>query len=250
MDRQKTKGIIQILMPIIAGLYFWNYGVDLTLLFASLVTGLLFYMISMAGVHRILSHHIVKTGNIVKSFYCFIGCISMSSPPAAWATMHILHHKYCDTELDPHSPKYLGLWRCALFYFHNNIDELIKSLPSRERRKLVVNLKHLRKDPLLTFFDENYLKLNFLYAFILFVINPVFVIYFYVIPVIHGNMGETLSIINHYGYIGGKKSSERNEARDKYFAWPLFFGEHNHAYHHDNPTGDDFLNTLLRKVFR
>ena len=235
------------MMPLFAGIYFWNYGVDLSLLAAGLITGYLFYIITMIGYHRILSHRIVQTGNLFKVFYSFVGSLAFSSPPAAWATMHILHHKYADSELDPHSPVQRGIVGSAIFYFHKSVDDIIKSLPSKERKKLVINLKHLRKDSVLSFFEKYYIPMNLLYACVLFLINPIYVIYFYAIPVTYSHMGQMVSIINHGGFLGGQNNNPRHKGHNKYFGWRLFFGEHNHSDHHDNPSRDDGMNILLRK---
>lgn len=249
MNKQKITGLFQMVMPLIAGVYFWNYGIDPTLLIASLITGYLFFITTMIGYHRILSHRIVKTGNVFKTLYSFIGSLAFSSPPAAWATMHIIHHKYSDSELDPHSPVQRGLFGSAIFYFHQSVDEIIKGLSSRERRKLVVNVKHLRKDSVLSFFEKYYLHVNLLYATILFLINPTYVIYFYVVPVTYSHVGQLVSIVNHGGFLGGENNNKNHKGHNKFLGWWLFYGEHNHSDHHDNPSRDDELNIMLRRVF-
>ena len=249
MDKQKITGLFQIIMPPIAGVYFWNYGIDPTLLIASLVTGYLFYIIAMAGYHRILSHRVVKTGNIFKTLYSIIGSISFTAPPIAWVSIHTLHHWFSDTEQDPHSPVQLGLFKSSFMYFHKSVTKIVQGLSFRDRKKLLVSMSHVSKDPVLLFFEKYYLLINLLYATILFAINPSYVIYFYVIPVIYGHMGLVWTIINHGGFLGGQNEGSLNKAYNKFFGWQIFFGEHNHSDHHTNPKRDDGMNILLRKIF-
>src|SRR5210317_1881054 len=184
MDKQKITGLFQVVMPLIAGIYFWNYGIDPTLLVASLVTGYLFYFIAMSGYHRILSHRVVKTGDIFKTFYSIIGSITFSAPPIAWVSIHTLHHWFADTDKDPHSPIQLGWFKASVMYFHKSVTKIVQSLSFRDRKKLLVNMSHVSKDPVLLFFEKYYLLVNLTYASILLAINPSYVIYFYIIPVI------------------------------------------------------------------
>jgi fatty-acid desaturase len=112
-----------------------------------------------------------------------------------------------------------------------------------------VSMSHVSKDPVLLFFEKYYLLINLLYATILFAINPSYVIYFYVIPVIYGHMGLVWTIINHGGFLGGENNSKRHKGYNKFLGWWLFYGEQNHSDHHDNPSRDDELNIMLRRVF-
>lgn len=110
-------------------------------------------------------------------------------------------------------------------------------------------MSHVSKDPVLLFFEKYYLLVNLIYIIMLLAIHPSYVIYFYVLPVIYGHMGLVWTIVNHGGFLGGNNDGV-NKAYNKFLGWPIFYGEHNHGDHHKNPTRDDGMNILLRKVFK
>lgn len=58
------------------------------------------------GYHRLLSHRSFKCFKIVEYFWVLGGYLAFEGSPLWWATMHRAHHRYVDTPLDPHSPRY------------------------------------------------------------------------------------------------------------------------------------------------
>ena len=62
-NRLKTMGLIQMALPIFLVSYFIVFPINWLLVIAGLLTGFLFWTITMAGFHRVLSHNIVKTNN-------------------------------------------------------------------------------------------------------------------------------------------------------------------------------------------
>jgi len=246
----KVMGIFQIALPVCAITWFILFGLDPVLLIAGIALGYIFFILTMSGYHRILAHKIVQTPTWFKALYSFVGSLAFSSPPVSWASTHILHHMFSDTDKDPHSPKYLGPIKSSLFYFQTPFGEIMKKLNLREKKKFLMAIKHLIKDPTLIFFEKNYLVLTFMYCIALAIIHPSLVIYFYCIPVMYSHLGALLVVTNHDGVFGGVNNSDRHRAFNKFLLWPIVYGEHNHADHHDHPGRADGLNNLLRKVFR
>lgn len=68
------------------------------------------------GYHRLLSHRSFKCPKAVEYFFVAAGYLGFMSSPIWWVTNHRAHHRYVDTELDPHSPKY-GFWRAHCGWF-------------------------------------------------------------------------------------------------------------------------------------
>ncbi len=68
------------------------------------------------GYHRLLSHRSFKCSKAVEYFFVGAGYLGFMSSPIWWVTNHRAHHRYVDTELDPHSPKY-GFWRAHSGWF-------------------------------------------------------------------------------------------------------------------------------------
>lgn len=239
INKLKAMGLIQLGLPVFLITYFVLFPVNWSLLIAGLLTGFLFWTIMMAGFHRILSHNIVKTNNYVKAFYCFIGSMAAASPPIAWVATHIMHHQHFNTDKDPQNPNVHG-WYTFLFYWQPSFAEVMDKLTITEKKKFIIKLKHLLRDPILIFFEKNYLVLTLMYIILLGIIHPSLVIYFYVIPVLYSMLGLTLLVVQHFKTFDGKVN----------LLYPFFYGEHLHENHHDAPGGPDGLNTLLRKAFR
>ena len=58
------------------------------------------------GYHRLLAHRSFKCPKFVEYFLVMGGYLGFESSPIWWATLHRAHHRYTDTKLDPHSPRY------------------------------------------------------------------------------------------------------------------------------------------------
>lgn len=58
------------------------------------------------GYHRLLSHRSFSCPKIVEYFWVLGGYLAWEGSPIWWATIHRAHHRYVDTPLDPHSPRY------------------------------------------------------------------------------------------------------------------------------------------------
>ena len=45
-----------------------------------------------------------------------VGCLANQGGPIWWTATHRAHHKFCDTDLDPHSPRVDGVERAFAFF--------------------------------------------------------------------------------------------------------------------------------------
>ena len=63
-----------------------------------------------AGYHRYFAHRAYKAGRVVQFGLAWLGCMAMQKGPLWWAAHHRDHHRYSDTEDDPHSPITKGVW--------------------------------------------------------------------------------------------------------------------------------------------
>lgn len=63
-----------------------------------------------AGYHRYFSHRSFKTSRVGQFVLAFLAQTSAQRGVIWWAAKHRAHHKYSDTELDPHSPSHRGFW--------------------------------------------------------------------------------------------------------------------------------------------
>jgi stearoyl-CoA desaturase (delta-9 desaturase) len=58
------------------------------------------------GYHRLLTHRSFVCPKAVEYFWVLAGYLAFEGSPIWWATIHRAHHRYQDTPLDPHSPKF------------------------------------------------------------------------------------------------------------------------------------------------
>lgn len=84
-------------------------GVDRTavVLALGLFWGRLFFV--TAGYHRYFSHRSFRMPRVAQAVMAFGGTTAAQKGPLWWASMHRNHHRYADTERDPHSPQ-KGFW--------------------------------------------------------------------------------------------------------------------------------------------
>lgn len=61
------------------------------------------------GFHRLVSHRSFETPKLVEYFLIFCGTLACQGGPLDWIGLHRIHHKYSDTELDPHDSN-RGFW--------------------------------------------------------------------------------------------------------------------------------------------
>ncbi|MBX9686565.1 MAG: fatty acid desaturase [Candidatus Obscuribacterales bacterium] len=58
------------------------------------------------GYHRLLAHRSFRCPKIIEYFFVLGGYLAFESSPIWWATLHRAHHRYTDSEKDPHSPRF------------------------------------------------------------------------------------------------------------------------------------------------
>lgn len=62
-----------------------------------------------AGYHRYFSHRSFRTGRVFQFILAVGGATALQKGPLWWAAHHRVHHRYTDTESDPHTPR-KGFW--------------------------------------------------------------------------------------------------------------------------------------------
>jgi stearoyl-CoA desaturase (delta-9 desaturase) len=62
------------------------------------------------GFHRQLTHGSFQTPRWLKRFFAVCGSLALQGSPNDWVTTHRIHHAFCETEKDPHSPRHGTYW--------------------------------------------------------------------------------------------------------------------------------------------
>lgn len=168
----------------------------------------------MVGMHRYFSHNSFNVSRSWHIFLVLVSTLTISGPIVAWVSIHKNHHKYSDTEKDPHSPQHRGMWHVFFanwfYYRHGQVEQM----------------PNYNQDPLLKFACDYYYHINICFILILVLINPylLFPLYFY--PGIIGSLFS--SITNTYLHRGGK-------THDSKIMSFIIGGTGHHKYHHDHP---------------
>lgn len=97
------------------------------------------------GYHRLISHRSFSCHKFAEYFWVLAGYLAFEGSPIWWATIHRAHHRYVDTPLDPHSPRY-GLYNAHVGWLTHRgyIDHIDPRLQSKD----------LLKDPLYKFLEQ------------------------------------------------------------------------------------------------
>lgn len=161
--------------------------------------------------HRLLSHRSWKAPRWAEILFSLFATIGLTGPAISWVAIHGQHHAYSDTPDDPHSPIHKG-WFAAHYL----------SMFSPVKLKFAARLL---KDKFFLFQHKFYFEINIVYAIILYLIDPMAVIYAWLVPAaILWNGGSSIISISHRD---GKVYNDLPLAL-------LVWGEGYHLNHHKN----------------
>ena len=228
---KKLIGILILMSPAIILTDIWY----LTLLAIAFVIVIPLNAFAFSTVyHKLFSHRAFKPKAWVPYLGTFIASLLFLPSPKTFASLHRLHHKYADTDLDPHTPLHGKLYT----FFHIFVKPSEKKKPiSPELREAVI--KDFGIDyPILNKFNDHLAFLAFLlFNVCMFMISAdAFVLSIFVAfvnMILHGfantyqhrvNQDNTVTIVN--------------------MPWltMLISPEFNHATHHDKASNYDFTN--------
>lgn len=186
-------------------------------MFESIIIGFLWYEIIAvfgvsAGIHRYFSHKQFKANIFYECIALFMAMLAGSRSPIGWVGAHRIHHKYADTDLDPHSPRHEG-WFRVLFNLWT-----VKSIPRNY-------IKDCLSNPRMVWFHRHWKKLHLFTAIFSFLIHWKFFVSFVLMPWLLGFIGYGL--FNLLGHKDGKPTNN-------WLINILAVGEGFHEPHHKN----------------
>jgi stearoyl-CoA desaturase (delta-9 desaturase) len=232
IDRRKLLFLAQIITPFLLVWALISYATVYWVL-ASLI---MFALMRGVGVtityHRIHAHNSHKLHPIVEFICTGLGFYGSLSSPMAFCATHNTHHRYVDTDKDPHPNKILG-WKAMFPLFWNG-----KAPTYGYDLRTVVRLK---KNKNVMFFDKYYWPLLLLPFLLLFVSLEAY-LFLYIVPLSLSLIGLAVAVFNH------------DDSGAKTMNWIfglITVGEHKHKWHHDNPgdtSGEGLLNTIINLI--
>ncbi len=162
------------------------------------------------GYHRYLSHKMFKCPKWFELVMLFFAHIMMVGPAILWVATHRAHHKFTDTEKDPHSPLFKG-------YFYAHFLQVFTE----------PNVKwagNLLRDNLYRAQVKYYWEFIAVYALVLSLIDPFALIYAWLAPAGFAKLiGSSVFSYSH----------RNGEAHNDLIVGLLTFGEGFHTLHHE-----------------
>ncbi|KAM0725348.1 Acyl-CoA Delta-9 desaturase [Formica fusca] len=212
-----------------------------------------------AGAHRFWSHKSFKAKLPLRILLLLCYSSSVQNRLGLWVRNHRMHHKYCDTDADPHNTQ-------RGFFFTHIGWIMMKEHPKFIEKSKQINMSDFLSDPVVVFGEKYYLSLQLFFGFILPTIIPVYLwnetwaraiisqIFIRYIITLH-----TVWTINSIAHAWGTRPYDKNiKPTDNIIINYLTLGEGYHNYHHVFPwdyraaeIGDNRMNytTLFIDMF-
>jgi len=190
-----------------------------------LVSLIFYYLFMVIGVglvlHRYYSHKNFEFRNsFLKYLFLGISIIASRGSPIAWVHIHREHHAYSDTDKDPHRPDKFRLFSFRSTAIKNFRPRLVKDLLDKENRIV----------------HEYYLLFILSWCAILFLINPVFLYFAWILPVTLTQITQDMWNYAAHTEHGYRNFNTKDNSRNVIWLWPLIFGEAWHNNHHFRPS--------------
>jgi len=220
----KNQQLIKFIFMCVAsllGIYFYTGTLEYAI--GSYIVFVFMSKVANLGYHRWLSHNLIEPGKGARLFILWCMVSSALVKPFAYVVGHRLHHKYSDTEKDPHHTG-LGFWNCLLGNF-NSVQNL--SIPVKDI---------LRKKDVM-FVDKYYYQLYFINLIFFWFIDPNIVFLSFIL--LNLRMWINVTVFNYIAH-GGKNGKEPVNL-PTWTAYVLgYTGEQLHKNHHDDPSSSNF----------
>jgi stearoyl-CoA desaturase (delta-9 desaturase) len=188
-----------------------------------------------AGAHRLWSHRFFEAAFPVRLVFMCANSTAHQGSIYHWVRDHRMHHRYTDTELDPHSIQY-GFW-----YSHIGWLFFKKNQQLRDAAR-TIDMSDIEKDPIVMFQKRYYSLLSNLFCFGLpalygySVWNSWWIGYFYFgvlrwILLLHATW-----CVNSVAHLWGTTPyNPSHSSRQNAFTSIVAVGEGWHNYHHRYP---------------
>jgi stearoyl-CoA desaturase (delta-9 desaturase) len=173
--------------------------------------------------HRYFCHKSFETYLPVQWVGLVLGVLAGRGSPTDWTAIHRYHHKFADSDLDPHNPR-KEKWRAFFPYFF---------LYDQKINPFIV--KDLLKSPVQRFINNYYNLIIILFAVLFAVIDLNLFFYLWVIPMaITGWMISLGTVLSHtYGY---RNFNSNDKSTNNFIMSILLWGQGWHNNHHAQPT--------------
>ena len=188
-----------------------------------------------AGAHRLWSHKSYEAAWPVRAVFMLANSAAHQGSIYQWTRDHRMHHKYTDTELDPHSIQY-GFW-----YSHMGWLFYRKSNKLREASRTII-MNDIENDSIVMFQHRNNFWLSHLFCFLLptlygkYMWNSYWIGYFYFGVLRWIFLLHSTWCVNSVAHIWGTTPyNPRISSKQSMITSLVAVGEGWHNYHHTYP---------------
>jgi fatty-acid desaturase len=181
------------------------------------------------GWHRLLTHRSFKAPKWLEYFLTILGSMSMQDSHDKWVATHRIHHKFVDTDEDPHSARSGFWWPQIGWVVYGRAQD-------HDTATLDRYIPDLRKDPVHRLIARLYLLPIAASAVILFLIGGwSMVVWGVAARVVLG--WHTTWFVNSLSHLYGQRPHSTGDlSTNNWFVAILTFGEGWHNNHHAFPT--------------
>jgi len=181
--------------------------------------------------HRLLTHRTFTCPKWVEYTLSFITAFSLTGSAITWIAIHRKHHKYSDTEKDPHSPDHMGFWRVQFFTAFAEVEG---------RYAL-----DLMRDSFYKWQHRHYIKIVLGGLLISALISPMLTVYLLLFPA---------ALTLFFGTLILSWSHKDYKPRTVLWLALITFGDAFHDVHHEHPNKArlhkyDLMGWIIEKVF-
>ncbi|XP_043253683.1 acyl-CoA Delta-9 desaturase-like isoform X2 [Colletes gigas] len=142
------------------GLYLMFNGTKLYTIVWSLFMGITAGLGITAGAHRLWAHRSYKAKWPLRFFLMILQTISFQNHLYEWVRDHRVHHKFTDTDADPHNAK-------RGFFFSHMGWLLVRKHPDVKKKGATIDMSDLERDPIVVWQKRLYIILMPLCCFII-----------------------------------------------------------------------------------
>lgn len=181
------------------------------------------------GYHRLLTHRSFKAPKWLEYTLTVFGALAIQDDAPKWVATHRIHHKFTETDQDPHSTR-PGFWWAQIGWI------LLGTANDHDEATLKKYVPDLMKDKFHATLAKYYYIPIIVSAFVLFAIGGwAMVLWGVFVRVVVG--WHTTWFVNSLAHIFGKRPFATNDdSTNNWFVALLTFGEGWHNNHHAFPT--------------
>jgi len=211
-------------MSVVGSYYYIVGGGTLTKASLLLVVFFLMTKISTLGYHRWLAHNLIEPGVFGRTLILWCMVSTFLSKPLHYVVGHRLHHKFSDSDKDPHHTR-LGFWRFLVGSFNSTSTDAVR-----------VPFKDVYRKKDVMFVDKYFNYLYVLNLVCFWFIDKDVVLLSFLLLNLRTWIGT--AIFNYSAHGGVKLQTPVNMLSP--FRVFLYAGEHLHKNHHEDPSAANF----------